>query len=138
MRHLNKGRKLGRTHSHRKALLKNLVTSLLQHGRITTTVPKAKELRAVADRVITYAKRGTLHDRRLAARYIADKGVISTLFSEYAERFKERPGGYTRIYKLGPRKGDAADMAIIELLPDSGGTAAATEAAAVTTKETFG
>ncbi len=112
MRHLNKGRKLGRTHSHRKALLKNLVTSLLEH------------------------ERGTLHDRRLAARYVADKNVLATLFSDYAARFKDRPGGYTRIFKLGPRKGDAADMAIIELLPASGASAAA-EGGAVTTKESF-
>jgi len=140
MRHLNKGRKLGRTHSHRKALLRNLVTALLKHERITTTVPKAKELRGVADRMITYAKKGTLHHRRLAAAFINDKTVVQTLFSEYADRFKTRAGGYTRIAKLGPRRGDAAEMAIIELMPaDAGsGSAGETASAPVTSKESFG
>ena len=138
MRHLNKGRKLGRTHSHRKALMMNMVTSLLRHERITTTVPKAKELRSVADRVITYAKKGTLHHRRLAAKYVNDPAVVVTLFSDYATRFATRPGGYTRIMKLGPRKGDAAEMAVIELMPASEGAPAATgETAAVTSKESF-
>jgi len=135
MRHQFRGRKLGRTHSHRKALLRNLVTSLLRHGRITTTVPKAKELRSVTDRMITYAKKGGLHHRRLAARYINDAGVIATLFGDYATRFATRPGGYTRIMKLGPRKGDAAEMAVIELMPATG--AADVQAATVTSKETF-
>jgi large subunit ribosomal protein L17 len=136
MRHQFRGRKLGRTHSHRKALLRNLVTSLLRHGRITTTVPKAKELRSVTDRMVTYAKKGTLHHRRLAARYINDAGVIATLFGEYATRFATRPGGYTRIMKLGARKGDAAEMAVIELMPAAAG-AVDTTAAVVTSKEAF-
>ena len=99
-------------------MFRNMVTSLLRHERIITTVPKAKELRGLADRCITYAKKGSLHHRRLAARIINDPEVLRTLFSEYAERYADRPGGYTRIMKLGWRKGDAAKMAIIELMPE--------------------
>lgn len=116
MRHKLKGRKLSRTHAHRKAMFRNMVTSLLRHERIVTTVPKAKELRGVADRCITYAKKGSLHHRRLAARYVQDKEVLHTLFTDYAERYENRPGGYTRIMRLGWRKGDAAEMAVIELV----------------------
>ena len=146
MRHKLKGRKLNRTHSHRKAMFRNMVTSLLRHERIVTTVPKAKELRGVADRCITYAKKGTLHHRRLAARYIGDKEVLHTLFTEYADRFADRPGGYTRIMRLGWRKGDAAEMAVIELIPAgesvSGGRvrqvqASDADAGEVSSKETF-
>ena len=144
MRHKYKGRKLSRTHAHRKAMFRNMVTSLLRHERIVTTVPKAKELRGVADRCITYAKKGTLHHRRLAARYVQDKEVLHTLFTDYAERYEDRPGGYTRIMRLGWRKGDAAEMAVIELVDaevdvmrrrpaeDSD-----SEAGEVTSKETF-
>ena len=145
MRHMKSGRKLNRTSSHRKAMFRNMATSLLRHERITTTVPKAKELRGVVDRCITYAKKGSLHHRRLAARYINDKDVLHTLFTDYADRFSDRPGGYTRIIRVGWRKGDAAEMAIIELIPaDEGGgrsrnrSSSASEAAAeVTSKETF-
>ena len=118
MRHLKRGRKLNRTSAHRKAMFRNMVTSLLEHERIMTTVPKAKELRGVADRMITYAKKGTLHHRRLAARYVRNADVLNRLFTEYAERYQERPGGYTRIMRLGPRRGDAAEMALIELMPE--------------------
>lgn len=144
MRHLKSGRKLNRTASHRKAMFKNMATSLLRHERITTTVPKAKELRGVVDRCITYAKKGSLHHRRLAARYINDKEVLHTLFTDYADRYAERPGGYTRIIRVGWRKGDAAEMAIIELIPEGEGTgrtrersAPAAAAAEVTSKESF-
>lgn len=116
MRHGKKGRNLTRTASHRKALMRNLATSLLRHGRIETTTAKAKELRPYAERLITLAKRGDLHARRLAARRIQDHEVLRRLFGEIGPRFSTRPGGYTRILKLGPRQGDAADMALIELV----------------------
>jgi large subunit ribosomal protein L17 len=115
MRHLKSGRKLNRTSAHRKALLRNLVTSLLEHEQVRTTDAKAKELRRVADRMITLGKRGSLHARRQAAAYIRRRSVVSKLFSEVAERFRERPGGYTRIVKIGTRHGDAAPMSVIEL-----------------------
>lgn len=147
MRHMKSGRKLNRTSSHRKAMFRNMATSLLRHERITTTVPKAKELRGVVDRCITYAKKGSLHHRRMAARYINDKDVLHTLFTDYADRFADRPGGYTRIIRVGWRKGDAAEMAIIELIPEGEGSGGRTrnrsaaadtaESAEVTTKESF-
>ncbi len=115
MRHLNSGRKLNRTSAHRKALLRNMVTSLLEHEHLRTTDAKAKELRRVADRMITLAKRGSLHARRQAAAYIRRRSIVTKLFSEVAERFRERAGGYTRIVKVGPRHGDAAPMSVIEL-----------------------
>lgn len=116
MRHRKKGRSLSRSPSHRKALLRNMATSLFEHERITTTTARAKELRPYAERLITLAKRGDLHARRLAARRIADRGVLGKLFDDIAPRYAERPGGYTRILKLGNRKGDAAEMALIELV----------------------
>lgn len=116
MRHRIKGRKLNRTASHRRALLRNMATSLFRHGRIETTTAKAKELRPYAERLITLAKRGDLHARRLAARKIADRQVLGSLFDDIAPRFSDRPGGYTRILKLGTRKGDAAEMSLIELV----------------------
>jgi large subunit ribosomal protein L17 len=116
MRHRIKGRKLNRTAAHRKALLRNMATALLRHGRIETTAAKAKELRPFAERVITLAKRGDLHARRLAATKIQDREVLAKLFDEIGPRFAERPGGYTRILKLGTRRGDAAEMALIELV----------------------
>lgn len=145
MRHMKRGRKLNRTAAHRKAMLRNMVTSLLEHGRITTTVAKAKELRGVADRMVTYGKKGSLHHRRMAARYVRSSAVIQTLFSDYAERYSDRDGGYTRIMRLGWRRGDAAEMAIIEMIPagevvqKKTRKRSAPEAAAapVTTKETF-
>jgi len=115
MRHLNQGRKLNRTSAHRKALFRNLVTSLLEHEHVRTTDAKAKELRRVADRMITLAKRGNLHARRQAAAYIQRRSVVTKLFNEVAERFRERAGGYTRIVKIGVRHGDAAPMSVIEL-----------------------
>ena len=116
MRHRNKGRQLSRTSSHREALLRNMATSLFRHGRISTTVAKAKELRPFAERLITLAKRGDLHSRRLAGRKIADQEVLFALFSNIGPRFAERPGGYTRVLKVGHRAGDGAETAIIELV----------------------
>lgn len=116
MRHRNKGRQLSRTASHREALLRNLATSLFRHGRITTTTAKAKELRPFAERLITLAKRGDLHARRLARRKIQDGDVLHTLFDAIGPRFAARPGGYTRILKTGHRQGDGAEMAFIELV----------------------
>ncbi len=116
MRHRKKGRNLSRTPSHRKAVLRNLATSLFRHERITTTTAKAKELRPYAERLITLAKRGDLHARRLAGRKIADREVLGKLFTDIGPRFTERPGGYTRVLKLGHRKGDAAEMSLIELV----------------------
>jgi large subunit ribosomal protein L17 len=119
MRHRNSGRKLSRSTSHRKALLRNMVTSLLDHERIQTTDAKAKELRGVTDRMITLGKRGDLHARRQALAVIRDKDVTAKLFSELADRYRERPGGYTRIIKAGRRAGDAAPVSIIELVDRS-------------------
>ena len=179
MRHLNKGRKLGRTSAHRKAMFRNMVTSLLEHERISTTLPKAKELRGVAARVIGYGKRGRLlrleadayeasaeyksllasdaprakaelrNKRgkvasmyRLAARYVLNAEVLDQVFHTFASRYEGRLGGYTRIVRIGKRKGDAAEMAIIELMPGEGEdaprrrvTGATTEAGDVTSKE---
>jgi len=137
MRHLKSGRKLGRNSSHRKAMYRNMVTSLMVHGRIRTTEAKAKELRKVADRVITMGKRvplssleelkgdalveakgRRLHNIRRARRLVNDKDALNKVFGEYAERFKTRPGGYTRIMKDGVRPGDNAPMAVIELVEE--------------------
>ncbi len=118
MRHRAKNRQLSRTSSHRKALLSNLATSLFKHGGIVTTVAKAKELRPVAEKLITLARRGDLHARRLVERRIRDKQVSSTLFKEIGPRFAARPGGYTRIIRLGHRQGDGAETARIELLAE--------------------
>ena len=117
MRHLKEGRKLNRTSSHRKALLRNMVTSLLEFEKIETTDAKAKELRRVADKMVTWGKRGDLHARRQALGVINDKKVVQKLFNDIAPRFKERGGGYTRIVKSGRRKGDNAPLSIIELVP---------------------
>ncbi len=119
MRHRIAGRALGRTSSHRKALIRNQVTELLRHGRLVTTEAKAKEIRPAAEKVITLGKRGDLHARRLASAALTDRAVLRHLFSEIAPRFRERPGGYTRIIKLGPRLGDGARMAQIELVQDA-------------------
>ena len=116
MRHRNSGRKLSRTSSHRKALLRNMVTSLLDHERIETTDAKAKELRGLADKMITLGKRGDLHARRQALSVIRSKDVTAKLFGELADRFRDRPGGYTRVVKVGTRVGDAAPVSIIELV----------------------
>lgn len=116
MRHRKKGRQLSRTRSHRTATLRNLATSLFRHGRIETTTAKAKELRPFAERLITLARRGDLHARRLAGQKIQDREVLGRLFDDIAPRYAERPGGYTRILKLGNRRGDAAEMSLIELV----------------------
>jgi len=116
MRHRKEKRQLGRTTSHRQALLRNLVTSLLDKERIETTLAKAKELRRVADRMITLGKKGDLAARRRALRTIRSNDVVKKLFSDIALRYENRPGGYTRIYQIGPRPGDGASMALIELV----------------------
>ncbi|MCP4803722.1 MAG: 50S ribosomal protein L17 [Proteobacteria bacterium] len=135
MRHMKSGRKLGRNSSHRKAMYRNMVTSLFLHGRIQTTEAKAKELRSVADKLITLGKRvppsvlltltgdeladakaRRVHAIRLAARQVQDKQALEMLFNEYSERYQTRPGGYTRTYKVGFRSGDNAPMALVELV----------------------
>ncbi|MDW7772777.1 MAG: 50S ribosomal protein L17 [Desulfobulbaceae bacterium] len=116
MRHRKAGRKLGRTAAHRSAMLRNMVTSLFEHERIVTTVPKAKEARRVADKMITLAKRGDLHARRQAFAYIQSKDVVAKLFDHIHTQFTDRQGGYTRIIRTGTRLGDAAPMAILELV----------------------
>jgi large subunit ribosomal protein L17 len=118
MRHRAKGRQLSRTAAHKKALLRNMAASLFRHDRIVTTQAKAKELRPYAERLITLARRGDLHARRLVERRIQDRAVLSRLFKEIGPRFAARPGGYTRILKLGHRAGDGADLARIELLSE--------------------
>ncbi len=116
MRHRSKGRKLSRTSSHRTALLRNLVTSLFEHESITTTLAKAKETRPAAEKLITMARRNDLHSRRIAASYIRSDAVVAKLFDTIAPWYAERPGGYTRITKLGRRLGDAGELAIISLV----------------------
>ena len=116
MRHQKSGRKLNRSASHRWALMRNLITSLLRDEKIKTTDPKAKELRRWADRVITLGKQGTLHARRQALSIVQDKAVVRKLFETLGPRFKERPGGYTRVLKAGFRYGDSAPMAVIEFV----------------------
>ncbi|MEW6288683.1 MAG: 50S ribosomal protein L17 [Thermodesulfobacteriota bacterium] len=116
MRHRNSGRRLGRTTPHRKAMVRNMVTSLLEHERIVTTTPKAKEVRKVADKMITLAKRGDLHARRQALAFIRDAQVVAKLFDKLSAEYQDRQGGYTRIIQTGNRNGDAAPMAILELV----------------------
>ena len=127
MRHRKSGRKLGRDSSHRKALYANLTASLIEHGRIKTTVAKAKEVRPVAEEMITLGRRGDVPARRQALAFLRSQDVVHKLFSDVGPRFSDRPGGYSRIVKLGPRLGDAAEMAYLELVdfvpgrrPDSG------------------
>src|SRR5947208_9263813 len=114
MRHLKRTAKLGRTGSHRNAMLANLVCSLIKHKRVTTTLPKAKAARSVAEKVVTLGKKGTLHDRRLAASRLHQEDAVKILFNDIAPIFKTRPGGYTRIIRLDERRGDAAQRAILE------------------------
>ena len=116
MRHGHGYRKLGRVSSHRRSMLRNMATSLLVHERIETTVPKAKELRGIVEKMITLGKRGDLHARRQAASYLFSDEAVKKVFSDLASRFKDRPGGYTRILKKGYRFGDGADMAFLELV----------------------
>lgn len=119
MRHNKTGRRLGRTTSHRIAMFRNMVTSLLNHERIVTTDAKAKEIRSVAEKMITLGKRGDLHAHRQAAAYIREKSIVTKLFATIAPRYKDRQGGYTRIIKLGQRLGDAAFLSVIELVEES-------------------
>nr|WP_310526183.1 50S ribosomal protein L17 [Nocardioides sp.] len=114
-----KGKRLGGSPAHQRLILANLVTALFEHGRITTTEAKARMLRPFAEKLITKAKRGDLHNRREVLKTIRDKGVVHVLFTEIAPTFAERPGGYTRITKIGPRKGDNAPMAVIELVTEA-------------------
>lgn len=123
MRHLVSGRKLNRTASHRRAMLSNLAVSILDKERVTTTLTKAKEVRGVVERLITYGKKGDLHAIRLAARRINNKTVLKKLFDDIAPSYKDREGGYTRIVKLDDRKGDNAPMSIIELVGRGGAEA---------------
>jgi large subunit ribosomal protein L17 len=116
MRHHKAGRKLGRDASHRKALYANLTASLIEHGRIKTTVAKAKEVRPVAEEMITLGRRGDVPARRQALKFLRSQDVVHKLFSEVGPRFVDRRGGYSRIVKLGPRQGDAAEMAYLELV----------------------
>ena len=122
MRHLKKGRSLHRKSSHRKALLCNLAVSILTNGRVQTTEAKAKEVRGLVDRIITWGKRGDLHARRLAARQVRSRTIVKKIFDELAPRYRDRPGGYTRIMKMGFRHGDNAPVVLMELvdhpLPD--------------------
>jgi len=126
MRHRMSGRKLNRTSTHRKAMFANMTVSLLTHEQIVTTLPKAKELRRVADRIITLGKRGNLHARRQAASFLRDDETVRKLFETLAERYQTRNGGYTRVLKAGFRYGDNAPLAVIELVdrdPDAKGAA---------------
>ena len=118
MRHKSAGRRLGRTTSHRVAMFRNMVTSFLEHEKITTTDAKAKEIRSIAEKMITLGKKGDLHAMRQAASYIRDKKVVTKLFTAIAPRYKERAGGYTRIIKLGLRPGDNAPLSVIELVEE--------------------
>jgi large subunit ribosomal protein L17 len=128
MRHRRAGKKLGRDSAHRKALYSNLAGALIEHGRIKTTEAKAKAVKPFAEQMITLGKRGDLHARRLALAELRSQYVVHQLFAEVAPRFADRPGGYTRIVKLGPRLGDAADMVYLELVDyaPNGAPAAAT------------
>jgi large subunit ribosomal protein L17 len=129
MRHRKSGRKLGRNSSHRKAMFRNMATSLVRHEIIKTTVPKAKELRRVVEPLITLAKVDGVANRRLAFNRLRDKEAVGKLFSDLGPRFKDRPGGYLRILKTGPRPGDAAPMAIVQLVDGPVGEQAETEPA---------
>ena len=127
MRHRKSGRKLGRNSSHRKAMFRNMATSLVRHETIKTTLPKAKELRRVIEPLITLAKEDGVANRRLAFDRLRDKEAVGKLFSDLGPRFKERPGGYLRILKMGPRPGDAAPMALVQLVDGPVEVEAATE-----------
>src|SRR4051812_49309533 len=116
MEHRVGNRKLQRTTSHRLAMLKNMVTSLIEHERITTSIPKAKEARKMAEKVITLGKKGGVHNVRLASKTVKDRGLLQKLFGELKDRYAERKGGYTRILRVGFRRGDACEMAILELV----------------------
>ena len=119
MRHLNAFRKFSRTAAHRRAMFRNMATSLFLHGKIETTVQKAKDLRRISEKLITLAREDTVHRRRQAYSYLQSKAVVHTLFAEIGPRYKGRPGGYTRIVRTGTRSGDAASMAIIALVEEA-------------------
>ena len=119
MRHRVEGRNFGRETDQLRLMMRNLVKSMIEHGRITTTLPKAKEMRRYVDRVITYGKAGTVHARRLAYSELGSRDLVKKLFDDIAPAFAARPGGYTRIYKAGYRKGDSAPLAIIEFVEES-------------------
>ncbi len=119
MKHRVAGRRLDRTTEHRTAMFRNMVTSLLRHERIVTTTPKAKELRRIADRIITLGKKGSPHARRIALRQVRDAEVVAKLFGPLARRFEPRPGGYTRVVRVGRRAGDNAELSVIELVDRS-------------------
>jgi large subunit ribosomal protein L17 len=116
VRHARSGKKLGRDSAHRKALYSNLAGALIEHGRIKTTVTKAKAVKPIAEQMITLGRRGDLHARRQATAFLRSRDVVHKLFADVAPLFKDRPGGYTRIVKIGPRQGDAAEMAYLELV----------------------
>ena len=116
MRHHRSGKKLGRDSAHRKALYSNLAGALIEHGRIKTTEAKAKAVKPIAEQMITLGRRGDIHARRQAIAYLRSQDVVHKLFSDVGPRFADRPGGYSRIVKLGPRQGDAADMVYLELV----------------------
>lgn len=116
MRHAIKNRKLGRTSAHRTAMFRNALASLVLHGRIKTTLAKARELRPLAEKLVTRTRTDSVHSRRLARRWLASRDHVKRLFDEVGPRFEDRPGGYTRIVKLGPRPGDAAEMAFLEFV----------------------
>ncbi len=124
MRHRKSGRRLGRTTSHKEAMFRNMVTSVFEHERIVTTTPKAKEVRKVVDKMITLAKRGDLHAKRQALSFIRSRDIVAKLFDEISGQFADRNGGYTRIIQTGQRRGDAAPMAILELVTYSENTVA--------------
>ena len=127
MRHRKSGRRLGRNSSHRKAMFRNMASSMVKHETIRTTVPKAKELRRVVEPLITLAKEDSVANRRLAFDRLRDKEAVGKLFSEIGPRFKDRPGGYLRILKMGPRPGDAAPMAIVMLTDQAAEASSAAE-----------
>ncbi len=129
MRHRRAGRKLSRTPAHRRALFRNLVTALLEHERIRTTEPKAKEVRRLTDRMITLGKRGNLHARRRALAFVRKRSVVRKLFDDVAPRFAGRAGGYTRVVACGPRRGDTAPLSIVELVERAGAAPETTAAA---------
>jgi large subunit ribosomal protein L17 len=118
LRHARSGKKLGRDSAHRKALYSNLAGALIEHGRIKTTVTKAKAVKPIAEQMITLGRRGDLHARRQATAFLRSRDVVHKLFADVAPLFKDRPGGYTRIVKIGPRQGDAAEMAYLELVDE--------------------
>ena len=118
MRHHRKGKKLGRDSAHRKALYSNLAGALIEHGRIKTTVTKAKAVKPIAEQMITLGRRGDLHARRQATAFLRSRDIVHKLFAEVGPRFKDRPGGYSRIIRIGPRPGDAAEMVYLELVDE--------------------